>query len=123
MYLLCHIINIIVAHLNISFEGHFISSVQICTDRGIDIIMHYRFNYPDIHLSFYFFGAILWEQQPKQRNPHFPLPSRQLNVSWVSPVCPGSAPGPPSGGTYKAHLTQREVTSHSCNFPLRCELH
>uniref|UniRef100_A0A3P9CS76 Uncharacterized protein n=1 Tax=Maylandia zebra TaxID=106582 RepID=A0A3P9CS76_9CICH len=35
----------------------------------------------------------------------------------ISPACPGSAPGPPPGGTCLEHLTQQAPRGHPCQMP------
>ncbi|KAL3970244.1 alcohol-forming fatty acyl-CoA reductase [Sarotherodon galilaeus] len=69
-------------------------------------------------------------QQPKQRSPDLPLPSHLLQLirgntkafpgqprDIISPACPGSAPGPPPGGTCPEHLTQEAPRRHPCQMP------
>ncbi|TWW80518.1 hypothetical protein D4764_01G0003330 [Takifugu flavidus] len=58
-------------------------------------------------------------QQPKERSPDFPLPSYLFQLirrdpqafpdqsrDIVSPTCPGSSQGSPTGGTCPEHLTR-----------------
>ncbi|KAL3983525.1 myosin XVIII [Sarotherodon galilaeus] len=75
-------------------------------------------------------GAGSRGQQPKQRSPDLPLPSHLLQLirgntkafpgqprDIISPACPGSAPGPPPGGTCPEHLTQEAPRRHPCQMP------
>ncbi|TWW64582.1 hypothetical protein D4764_22G0002290 [Takifugu flavidus] len=64
-------------------------------------------------------------QQPKERSPDFPLPSYFLQLirrdpqafpgqprDIVSPTCPGSSRGSPTGGTCPEHLTREASRGH-----------
>ncbi|MED6282046.1 hypothetical protein CHARACLAT_027922 [Characodon lateralis] len=73
---------------------------------------------PIHHLPFIRVGS--WGQQPKQRDPDFPLPPKAFpdqarNI--VPPACPGSSSGPPSSGTCPEHLTRKPSRRHPNQMP------
>ena len=85
------------------------------------------FGHPSIHPSIFFrlSGVGSRGEQPKEGNPDFPLPGHFVQLfpgdpeafpgqlrDVVSPACPGSSPGPPTGGTCPEHLTREASWRH-----------
>ncbi|TWW56132.1 hypothetical protein D4764_08G0001190 [Takifugu flavidus] len=115
-----------------SFGRHRVAGHSL--DLGFRGLLQGQKNHPSIHPSIHYrlSGVGSRGQQPKKRSPDFPLPSyffqliqrhpqafQDQSRDIVSPTCPGSSRGSPTGGTSPEHLTRR----HPRGILTRCPSH